>query len=274
MRARRTTLGQQPSVRHLHQAGVEAVGAADQKRLLRHRGHDGDRDVIGGGQQRGEAARHGGEGHGGVGRAAPVDAVVDLCGLTSGEGLHHAADALLDRMGGIEVGVQRRVEGARRGQHPRVLTGAIVEDRQRLVHLVARRRRRGFEVGPVRAALQRRVLDPDPPQQVAHELHMARLAVVRGGHDGDVLGAQAVARGDPGPQACDRLERLGTGPKVGHVSRIAEAGVQPTLRIDDRQVAEVDGLFDPATLDAHQRGGRVRHSPEYKEGDPPSLDAE
>ena len=100
---------------------------------------------------------------------------------------------------------QRSVEGARGGQHAGVLARAVIEDHKRFVHLVARRRRGGFVVGPVRTALQCGLVDPGATQQVADDLDVARLAVVRAGHDSDVLGAELVARGDPGTQAANRL---------------------------------------------------------------------
>ena len=85
-------------------------------------------------------------------------------------------------MGGVEVRVERCVQGAGSGQHTRVLAGTVVEDRQGLIHLVPRRRRGRFVIGPVRTTLQVRLRDPGTPQQVAHDLDVAGLAVVRGGH--------------------------------------------------------------------------------------------
>ena len=95
-----------------------------------------------------------------------------------------------------------------------------------------------------------------------------------GGHDGDVFGVQLVASRDPGPEAADRLERFGTGPKVGQVTRNAKAGLDTPATIDYGQVTEVDCFFDPATLDAHQWGGRAWHCLEYKERAPAPLHAE
>jgi hypothetical protein len=50
--------------------------------------------------------------------------------------------------------------------------------------------------------------------------------------------------------------------------------MDPAGGVDHGQVAEVDGLLDPATLDADEWGGQLRHRAEYKEGSPATLDAE
>ncbi len=55
------------------------------------------------------------------------------------------------------------------------------------------------------------------------------------------------------------------------MARIAEAGIHVAFHIHDRQVAEVNRLLDPPTLDADEWGGQVRHSAEYKEGSSNSL---
>jgi len=62
---------------------------------------------------------------------------------------------------------------------------------------------------------------------------MARLAIVGGAHDGDVLAAQAEARHDLGSEAGDRLKRLGAGAKIGQAIGVAVGRHNPALGAAD-----------------------------------------
>ena len=152
-----------------------------------------------------------------------------------------------------------------------MLAGAVVENRQWLIHLPPSQRRRWFVDRPVGPALESRFGDPCARQQVANDFDVARLAVMRGRHDRHMLGAQVEATGDPGPEAADGLKRLGTGTEIGEVVWIAEPCADLAIRPDDGQVPEVNGLLNTSPLDTHQWSGRVGHSPEYKEGGGPSF---
>src|SRR6202011_6323914 len=180
----------------------------------------------------------------------------------------HLANALLHRMGGLQVGLQWRLEDSGGGQHPAVLAGAIVEDRDRFGHLAADDAGGRLEVRPVRTALEGRLVDLGVSKQVSNHRDMAWLAVVGGAHDRDVLAGESKTLGDTGSQTGDRLKRLGTRPKIGQANRVAGGNDAAALGVGGSQMASEDSLDDRAPLHEDHGNGRVRHSLEYKEGVP------
>ena len=96
-------------------------------------------------------------------------------------------------------------------------------------------------------------------QQLADHRDVARLPIVGGAHDGDVLAGEAKARHDPGAKAGDRLERLGTGAEVGPAVGVPASCHHAAVGVAGGQMAPQDSLVDLAPLHQDHGRGRIRH---------------
>src|SRR5438067_6615405 len=106
MRAGGTALGKEPALRHLHESGVETVGATDQEGERRHRRNDAPWNLVTRANQRSKAPGHGGERNGGVRGAATVNSVSHLLRARTGELGDRAANPFLHGVRRFEVGFQ------------------------------------------------------------------------------------------------------------------------------------------------------------------------
>ena len=172
------TLGstlRRPALELAHQERVGRHRAADQVRMLAHRGGDPGAavDLL----EAREHQRHPLEREREGDDAAAVDGRRHLVDLDVGGGRDHVAARMLDRVRVEPVAAARPAVGAAEREHAGVLAGAVVLERRRLG-----------------AALELSLVGRRLREQAAHGVELLGRGEVRGGGDRDLLRGQVVAR--------------------------------------------------------------------------------
>ena len=139
---------------------------------------------------------------------AAVDAALVFRYADAGQRLDRGAHLALHRMAGRHIAVM--IDAARAGDadEARMLAGAIVVQRRRRTAGARERLARGLVRGPVRAAFERRAVEPGARQHAARDRDMRRLAAMTGAGKREFLVAEAVAVGRAALDQRQRLQRL------------------------------------------------------------------